>query len=226
MSEIFSKLLDVEPRAWITLVIIIALSAAGLILLSKNKKQTSATLRTKKLVYGGICISISFVLSYIRILHLPQGGSITLASMFPLVLYSMVFGPVAGIVAGIAYGFLQLIQDMWVVNLAQLLLDYPLAFGCIGLAGIAPKAIKNIQLRTAVAIIIALMGRGIMHIISGTLFFADYAPEGMSPFIYSLGYNGAVIGGELVITLVLAMILVSTPIYSTLKKGAMPSFNG
>ena len=225
MSEVFSKLFDVEPRAWLALGVILILSILGLLYLSHKNDQTSSTAHTKKIVYGGICISISFVLSYIRIFHLPQGGSITLASMFPLILYSMIFGPVAGIVAGLAYGMLQLIQDMWVVNIAQLLLDYPLAFGCIGLAGIAPKAIKNIHLRTFLAVTVALIGRGAMHVISGWIFFADYAPEGMNPFIYSLGYNGTVILGELVITLVLAMILVSTPIYSTLKKSAAPSFN-
>ena len=225
MSEVFSKLLDVEPRSWITIAVILLLSIIGLIFLSKNTKSSSSTLRTKKVVYGGICISISFVLSYIRILHLPQGGSITLASMFPLVLYSMIFGPISGIVAGIAYGFLQLIQDMWVVNIAQLLLDYPLAFGCLGLAGLAPAAIKNIYARTTIALVIAFFGRGFMHIISGTLFFGEYAPEGVSPFIYSLGYNGTVILGELIITLILACILVSTPVYSTFKKMAMPSFN-
>lgn len=225
MSEVFSKLFDVEPRAWIALGVIIALSVIGLIYLSRKKEQISSTAHTKKIVYGGICISISFVLSYIRIFHLPQGGSVTLASMFPLVLYSMIFGPIAGIIAGLAYGMLQLIQDMWVVNIAQLLLDYPLAFGCIGLAGITPTAIKNIQLRTFLAVTVALLGRGAMHVISGWLFFADYAPEGMHPFIYSLGYNGTVILGELIITLVLAMLLVNTPIYTTLKKGSVPSFN-
>lgn len=225
MSEIFSKLFDVEPRAWLALGVILILSILGLFYLSHRNDQTSSTAHTKKIVYGGICISISFVLSYIRIFHLPQGGSITLASMFPLILYSMIFGPVAGIIAGLAYGMLQLIQDMWVVNIAQLLLDYPLAFGCIGLAGITPTAIKNIHLRTFLAVTVALIGRGAMHVISGWIFFADYAPEGMNPFIYSLGYNGTVILGELVITLVLAMILVSTPIYSTLKKSAGPSFN-
>lgn len=225
MSEVFGKLLEVEPRAWITLAVILLLSILGLLYVSKNTKETSSTLRTKKIVYGGICISISFVLSYIRILHLPQGGSITLASMFPLVLYSMIFGPIAGIIAGIAYGFLQLIQDMWVVNIAQLLLDYPLAFGCIGLAGLAPTAIKNIYVRTTLALIVAFFGRGFMHVASGVLFFGEYAPEGVSPLAYSLGYNGTVILGELVITLILAFILVNTPIYSNFKKIATPSFN-
>lgn len=224
MPEIFNKLLDVEPRAWITLAVILVLSLIGLFLLS-HKEKTTSTAQTKKLVYGGICISISFVLSYIRIFHLSQGGSITLASMFPLVLYSMIFGPVAGIASGIAYGFLQLIQDMFVVNIAQFLLDYPLAFGCLGLAGITPKFIKNLHIRTALSITLALIGRGMMHVISGTLFFSEYAPEGMNPFIYSLGYNGTIILSELIITLILAMALISTPIYSTLKKGAVPSFN-
>lgn len=225
MSEVFGKLLEVEPRAWITLAAIILLAIVGFIYLSKNQKQTSSTYRTKKIVYGGICISISFVLSYIRILHLPQGGSITLASMFPLVLYSLVFGPVAGMIAGAAYGILQLIQDMWVVNIIQLLLDYPLAFGCIGLAGLAPKGIKNLYFRTSLAIIIAFVGRGFMHVVSGAIFFGEYAPEGISPLVYSLGYNGTVVLGELVITLILALILVNTPIYSNIKKMASPSFN-
>jgi len=224
MSEAFSKLFDVEPRAWIALGVIIILSILGLIYSSRKKDQISTMVHTKKIVYGGICISISFVLSYIRIFHLPQGGSITLASMFPLILYSMIFGPIAGTIAGFAYGMLQLIQDMWVVNIAQLLLDYPLAFGCIGLAGVVPKIIKNIHLSTFLAVTLALLSRGAMHILSGWIFFGEYAPEGMSPFIYSLAYNGMVILGELVITLVLAMILVSTPIYSALKKGATPSF--
>ena len=223
--SIFSKLLDVEPRAWISLAIIVLISLIGLFTVSKNTKPSSSTLRTKKLVYGGICISIAFVLSYIRILHLPQGGSITPASMLPLVLYSMVFGPVAGIIAGIAYGFLQLIQDMWVVNIAQLLLDYPLAFGCIGLAGLAPTSIKNLYLRTSFAIVIAFVGRGIMHVVSGALFFGEYAPEGVSPFAYSLGYNGTFILGELIITLALALVLIKTPAYSNLKKAATASFN-
>ena len=225
MSEVFGKLLEVEPRAWITIAIVILLSIIGLLYLSKTAKPSSSTLRTKKIVYGGICISISFVLSYIRILHLPQGGSITLASMFPLVLYSMVFGPISGIVAGIAYGFLQLIQDMWVVNIAQLLLDYPLAFGCIGLAGLAPSAIKNNYIRTFIALLIAFFGRGFMLVTSGALFFGEYAPQGVSPLIYSLGYNGTVVLGEFIITLILSFILVSTPVYSTFKKISTPSFN-
>lgn len=177
-------------------------------------------MNTKKIVYGGICISISFILSYIKLFNLPQGGSITLASMFPLVLYAMMFGPIAGMVAGAAYGILQLIQDMWVLNIVQLLLDYPLAFGAIGLAGFAnvtrSKNTSNLAVRTSIALAIAFLGRCIMHVLSGAIFFADFAPEGMNPWRYSIGYNGTFLAGEYVITLVLALLIVQTksvPLY-------------
>lgn len=225
MSEVFGKLFEVTPLAWSVLATVLVLSIIGLVFLSK-KEPSDQSANTKKLVYGGICISIAFVLSYIRIFSLPQGGSITPASMLPLVLYAMMFGPVAGIVAGVAYGFLQLIQDMWAVNIAQLLLDYPLAFGCIGLAGIAPKRIKNIYLRTGLAITLGVYGRCVMHIISGALFFAEYAPKGMNPFIYSLSYNGAFLSVELIITLIISLAIISTPVYSILKKSACTAYNG
>lgn len=225
MSDIFDKLFEVTPITWATLATIIILSLVGLVFLSHHPQPTSSRLHTKRLVYGGICISISFILSSIRLFHLPQGGSITPASMLPLVLYSIVFGPIPGILAGISYGFLQLIQDPSFVGIPQILLDYPLAFGCIGLAGIAPQQIKNLYLRTTLALTLAFCGRGMMHIISGVLFFAEYTPEGMSPLFYSISYNGSFLLVELIITLLLSSLLISTPVYKILKKGNLTSLN-
>lgn len=222
LSDILAKLGEISPLVWLIIAVLLVGSIVGLIILKSrsNHIPVSSKLRTKQLVYGGMCIAISFVLSYIRLYKMPYGGSITLASMFPIILYSMIFGPVAGIIAGIAYGFLQFIQDPQVLNWAQLLFDYPLAFACLGLAGIAPKAIKNIQVRVCIAIPFAILGRGLMHFISGVVFFADSAPEGMNPTYYSLIYNASYLVPEAIITLVLALILVSTPIYITMKKSA------
>ncbi len=223
LSDILAKLGKISPLVWLIIAIILVGSVVGLIILKSrsNHVSTSSTLRTKQLVYGGMCIALSFVLSYIRLYEMPYGGSITLASMFPIILYSMIFGPVAGIIAGIAYGFLQLIQGAWVLNWAQLLFDYPLAYACLGLAGIAPKAIKNIQARICIGIPIAILGRGFMHFISGIVFFADSAPEGMNPIYYSFIYNASYLVPEAIITLILALILVSTPIYKTMRKAAI-----
>ncbi len=223
LSNILAKLGEISPLVWLIITVLLVGSILGIIIL-KNKSNpipTSSALRTKQLVYGGMCIALSFVLSYIRLYKMPYGGSITLASMFPIILYAMIFGPIAGSVAGIAYGLLQLIQDAWVLNWAQLLFDYPLAFACLGLAGIAPKVIKNIQVRICIAIPIAILGRGLMHFISGIVFFADSAPNGMNPIYYSLIYNASYLIPEAIITLVLALILVSTPIYKTMRKAAI-----
>ncbi len=221
MSNIFAKLFEISPLVWAVLAFLLLLSLLGIVFLSKRKSHSSSTLTTKKLVYGGMCIALSFILSYIRLYKMPQGGSITLASMFPIILYSMVFGPVAGIVVGIADGFLHLMQDAWVLNWIQLIFDYPLAFGFLGLSGIAPKSIKSIQVRTILAVSIALLGRGTMHFLSGIIFFKNFAPEGISPVVYSLGYNASYILPELIITSILSIILISTPIYGVMKKSAV-----
>lgn len=223
LSDILAKLGEISPLVWLIIAVLLIISIVGVVILKSKPHQapTSSTLHTKQIVYGGMCIAISFVLSYIRLYRMPYGGSITLASMFPIILYSMIFGPVAGIVAGVAYGFLQLIQDAWVLNWAQLLFDYPLAFACLGLAGIAPKDIKNIQVRTCIGVPIAILGRGLMHFISGVVFFADSAPEGMNPAYYSFIYNASYLAPEAIITLVLALVLVSTPIYKTMRRAAI-----
>lgn len=223
LSNIFSKLGEISPLVWGIIIILLLVSLINFyyVYMSPKSQVISSRLHTKQLVYGGMCIAISFVLSYIRLYKMPYGGSVTLASMFPIILYSMVFGPIPGIIAGIAYGFLQLIQDAWVLNWAQLLFDYPLAYGCLGLAGIMPKFIEKLQVRTFIGITIAILGRGLMHFISGVIFFADSAPEGMNPIYYSFIYNASYLVPETIITLILALILVSTPIYKTMKRATI-----
>ncbi|WP_026486143.1 energy-coupled thiamine transporter ThiT [Caldanaerobius polysaccharolyticus] len=180
----------------ITIAALVVVLVVVLIFYVRGKKRRYDT---RTIVYGGLSIAISFVLSYVRLYHMPQGGTITPASMLPLFIYAYAFGPAAGITAGVAYGFLQLIQDAFVVHWAQLLLDYPLAFGALGIAGFFKK---NLPL----GIVAGGVGRFVFHFISGFVFFASYAPKGMNPVYYSLVYNATVIGPELVICLVVYAI--------------------
>lgn len=222
MFNIFAKLSEVRLVSWSIILVIAIISVITLFILSRKNTSSSSTITTKTIVYGGMCVALSFILSYIRLYKMPQGGSITLASMFPIILYAIVFGPVCGIIAGTAYGFMQFIQEPSMVHWAQLFLDYPLAFACLGLAGFAPKFSKNIQVGTTIGIIIAVLGRGIMHIVSGVIFFAEYAGD-QSPFIYSLVYNISYLIPEFIITLILALIIISTPVYSQLKRSTFVS---
>jgi thiamine transporter len=119
--------------------------------------------------------------------------------MLPMFFFAAAFGPIAGITAGIAYGFLQLIQDPYVVHWAQLFLDYPLAFGAMGLAGVYGKNL-------AIGSLIGGFGRFLMHFISGVIFFGSYAPEGMNVLWYSLTVNGLIIGADLLICIIVSLL--------------------
>jgi len=195
IEYLFNVFKDVTKLKWYTIIVSV-LFILSLFLMATYKRQN---LSTKAIVYGGLSIALSFTLSFIKLYRMPQGGSITPASMLPLFVYSYIFGPAAGIIAGVAYGILQLIQEPYVVHWAQLLLDYPLAFGALGFAGFFRK---NLPL----GILAGGFGRFVFHVISGVVFFASYAPKGTSPLVYSAIYNATYIAPDLAVCLVLALI--------------------
>ncbi|HHV73409.1 MAG TPA: energy-coupled thiamine transporter ThiT [Thermoanaerobacterium sp.] len=206
--SIFSDFTKIKPA---TLSIIIAiLFAAFLFYILRNSVKFNA----KMLVYGGLAIAISFVLSYIRFYHWPQGGSITPASMLPLFVFAYYYGAGPGIAVGMAYGMLQLIQDPYVVHWIQLLLDYPLAFGALGLAGFFKKNLS-------IGVLVGGFGRFFSHFLSGVFFFASYAPKGMNPVVYSLLVNGILVGVEVLICFVVSIIPQVRNAIEMIKKKAL-----
>lgn len=154
---------------------------------------------TKKLTYCAMCIALATALSYIKLFKAPMGGSVTLCSMLFIVLAGYKFGTRAGIITGAAYGLLQFVLEPYFYTLPQVILDYPLAFGALGLAGIFRNHKHGLQL----GYITAVLGRMLCATLSGVIFFAQYAPEGMNPLVYSLSYNGSYLGAEAVITLII-----------------------
>lgn len=192
------------------------LSTAGLIVLialltvfmGKGEKKG---FDTKSISYAAICIAMSFALSYIRIVPMPQGGSITPASLLPLMLYSYMFGVRKGVFAGFIYGILQAVQDPWILHPAQFLLDYPVAFAAIGLSGMFRhvKAFKKVpQVSFALGAVVAGVLRFVSHVFSGVFAFAEYAGT-ENPWIYSLGYNAFVFADIAIVIAVGAIILSS-----------------
>ncbi len=169
---------------------------------------------SKSISYAAICIAMSFALSYLRIVQMPQGGSITIASLLPLMIYSFMFGPKKGVFAGFIYGTLQAIQDTWIIHPAQFVLDYPAAFACIGLAGIFAdfKPLKKLpQIQFLLGGIVAGVGRFIMHFISGTFAFGSSAPAGQPAWLYSLGYQAAYVLPDIAIAIVVGVIVLCSP---------------
>ncbi len=163
---------------------------------------------TKLLAETAVAIALGTVLSFVKFTIWPQGGSVTAGSMVPLLWLGLRRGAKLGIVAGIVYGIIQLIVEPYVYHPVQVLLDYPLAFGALGLAGL----FRN---RGAVGVTVAIIGRFLAHFVSGIVFFATYAPQiylglniGADPYLYSALYNGTYLLPELVISLLITVILI------------------
>ena len=168
---------------------------------------------TKAISYAAVCIAMSFALSYLRIVKMPQGGSITIASLVPLMIYSYMFGTKKGVFAGFIYGILQAFQDPYILHPAQFLLDYPLAFMCIGLAGCFAKvkALDKLpQVQIALGGVVAGLSRFVMHFLSGMFAFGMWAPEGQPVWLYSLTYQAGYVLPDIAIAIVAAIILFSS----------------
>ena len=161
-----------------------------------------SNMSTRVLAYAGLSMAIAFVLSYFRLWQMPMGGSVTPMSMFFVTFIGFLFGPAVGLVSGLSYGLLQFAQGPLVLHPFQLLLDYPLAFSMLGLSGFFYKAKGGLY----IGFIVAVIGRYIMHVISGYFFFGQYAPEGTHPLWYSIIYNAGYIFTEAALTIVILLI--------------------
>lgn len=154
-------------------------------------KDNGTASQSKCLSYAGVCIALSFALSYIKLFSLPQGGSVTLASMLPLIIFSYIFGARKGLLAGVIYGVLQFLQSPQVYEPMQVLIDYPIAFGVIGLAGIVKNMnfTKNNLVKFILGASIACVFRYFAHVLSGIFVFSSWAMEGYTAVTWGIVYN-------------------------------------
>lgn len=193
---------DVFQLTTTGIVAVVVLMAAcivlALVLQPKNKKGKKFS--TKQLTFSAMAMALAMVLSMIKLFEMPMGGSVTVCSMVFITLVGYVYGAKAGIMTGFAYGLLQFVVDPVFYSIPQLIVDYPLAFGALGLSGL----LRNKKWGLQTGYVLGLLGRLFFAWLSGVLFFAAYAQgSGMGPVMYSLAYNGSYIAVEGVITLIL-----------------------
>ncbi len=205
-----------EVWLYILMAVLILIIGALAFFFGKREKVN----HTKAVVYAGVMIALSFALSYVRLFHLPQGGSVTLASLLPLLLYSYAFGARRGVLVGLICGLLQFIQEPIIYHPAQFLLDYPIAFSAIGLSGIlfrTPTANKKI-LRFVLGAVFAGLIRYASHVISGIFVFYVWAPEAYGAVAWGFLYNTFVFA-DIAIAIALGVVLLGVkPIDKALIK--------
>ena len=159
-------------------------------------------LSVKQLTVSALCLALAFVLSNVKLFKLPMGGSVTVFSMFFITYIGYLYGARISLSAAFAYGLLQLIVDPYIISAPQLVCDYFLAFTALGLAGF----FYNKKHGMYIGYLVGIFGRFVFSTLSGVIFFADYAPEGMSPLLYSVLYNGSYIAVEAIITIAVVAI--------------------
>ncbi len=203
----------------VTLIVIILLLVVLTAFIRTRKKEDLYTIKretvrkkkklfsTRQLVFSAMALALGFVTSYIKIVHMPWGGSITLCSMLFIVLVGYWYGPKIGLITGLAYGILQFVQGggSYILSPLQACLDYIVAFMALGLSGFFYKS-KNGLLK---GYILAILVRGLIHSIGGYLYWMDYMPESFPSklsFIYPFAYNYSYILAEGIITVVILLL--------------------
>ena len=208
----FKKLGQLPWWGWALVVVFLV---GGILLYQRQKKQTKTVWTTQMIAIGAVCMVLSVVLSRIRLFTMPNGGSVTPASMLPLMLFAYLYGVGPGLLLGALYGLLDYAFGGWFLSVPQFLLDYPIAFAMLGLAG-AFRKLKNEQAGLTLGVILGSLGRYCAAVLAGVVFWAE-SRTGWEAWAYSLGYNGTYMGIECVICVVLA-VLIGPRLVKELKK--------
>lgn len=205
IDQEYGNYFNLTPAGYGLLVAVMLLLLIGACYISgrKQEKQGKSLISTKQLAFCAAAMALAMVTSYLKLFHLPMGGSVTLFSMLFICLIGYWFGLKTGLMAACAYGILQLVVDPYIISIPQMLTDYLFGFGALGLSGI----FCNKKHGLIKGYLLGILGRFFFTFLSGMIFFGSYGADyGLSAPVYSFVYNGSYIGAEAVLTLIVLAI--------------------
>lgn len=176
-----------------------------------NSKKTNV----RALTECSIMIALSTVLSVIKIFEMPYGGSITLASMLPIVIIAYRLGIKYGLATAAVTSVIQLLLGLsnfsyfttWYSLVALAVLDYIVAFCAFGLSGLFRNVIGKQNMALAAGAATASVIRYVCHVISGATVWAGLSIPTEAALIYSLSYNATYMIPETIILVLCAAYL-------------------
>ncbi|QDR79814.1 putative proton-coupled thiamine transporter YuaJ [Sporomusa termitida] len=179
-------------------------------------RMKQVTFNARLMSHIGLALALAAILHAFKLYHMPQGGSVTLGSMIPILLMAFFYGPEVGYLTGFLFGLINLIQDPFILHPVQVLFDYPLPFMALGLAG-------YFKGRYLAGTAVGIIGRFIFHYISGIVFFASYAPPTVSPYLYSFLFNASYLSMECIICVIIIRMLPIERIEMTIRRQSLVS---
>lgn len=207
--------------------VVLVLAAIALIGFLKNGKRWDA----KKLAFAGICVSMSFTLAVIKFSPVQYGGSITLASFVPILIFAYVYGAADGLLIGLIHGLLNFIEDPYILTPATFVFDYLLAFMSVGAMGFFGKLKRKEKgcMPVVLGCVAVFSLRFISHLVSGMIFFAQDAVWVSFPdwavgnaFIYSFIYQCVYVPADALIATAVLIALCKTGVLDTLAAMMTP----
>ncbi|WP_413302322.1 energy-coupled thiamine transporter ThiT [Bacillus sp. 1P10SD] len=183
-----------------------------------NKNRSNTLFITEVAVFTALAYLLDYVGNILSFKIWPQGGSISIA-MVPVFLMAYRWGIKGGVLTGFLLGLLQFILGYsQIYTLIQGIIDYFIAFTVVGFAGIFAAQIKNAineqnkgKWMTYV-VFGAFLGsvlRYLCHVVSGIVFFGEYAPKGQPVAVYSLLYNGTYMLPSFIISAIIIILVIS-----------------
>lgn len=164
---------------------------------------------TRMMAEIGVAVALAVVLNFIKLWRMPQGGSVSL-EMLPIFIVTFRWGIGAGMFSGLAYGLLQLMFGAYIIHPVQLILDYPLPYMILGIAGLFNiyQSGKISSVKLLGAVLTAGLARLVVHVLSGVIFFSSYAPEGQNVWIYSIIYNASFLIPTIIVNYLAVLIVI------------------
>ena len=225
------SLLEVSEKAtnvvkWIS-VGAVALLLVLIALFSLFRKQERGKQDARRLAFAGVCVASSFVLALLKFKFVAFGGSITIASFVPVLLFAYVYGPWEGFAVGLIHGLLNFIESPYILTPATFVLDYLLAFASIGIMGFFGKMKRKEKSATPLVLgcVCVFSARFIAHLLSGMIFFAQGAIWDPLPswamgnaFVYSLIYQCVYVPMDAFIATMVLVFFAKTGILDRLTK--------
>lgn len=176
-----------------------------------TQEEAKSALNTRVLAEISIMVALSAALFQVKLYQFPNGGEITMGSMVPLIVLSLRRGPLVGILAGGIFGGVVFLFEPFSLTPVQIMLDYPVAYGAVGLAGLFKK-------NPILGPVAGIGGRFISHFLSGLFFFTTFLAG--EPFVdaatFSAIYNASYLIPEFIITESILILL--------LKRGAISAY--
>lgn len=188
--------------------------------MSRGKRADARPGTALFLAEVGVAAALSFILSRLKLWQMPQGGSVSL-EMLPVLYLAFARGAGPGTAAGLITGILKLVFGGYVAHPVQAALDYPLGSAVVGLAPIL--AIGSGRLRIITGTLGGFLLQLGCYVVSGVVFFAEYAPAGVSPWAYSITYNAWFVVPELIISAAVVTYLMGRTAGRTRDRGARRS---